>query len=130
MTGLDTNVLVRAVTADDPAQTRTVTRLFRTLTVQAPGYISLVCLAEFVWVLRRTYRYPQSSIVDVIRHFLEAPEFVFENQSAVEQSLHVYSATRSDFADCLIERAGHIAGCTATVTFDKGAAKVSGMRLL
>lgn len=130
MIGLDTNVLVRAITADDPEQARTVTRFFLTLSAVEPGFISLVCLAECVWVLRRTYRYTRISIVEGVRQFLEAPEFLFENSSAVEQAFHSYANTKADFADCLIERAGHLAGCRSTVTFDKGAAKAAGMRLL
>ena len=130
MTGLDTNVLVRAITADDQEQTKAVIRFFSTLSMQEPGYISLVCLAECVWVLRRSYRYPKVLIAEGIRRFLDAPEFVFENSAAVEEAFHRYSTTKADFADCLIERAGHSAGCQSTVTFDKGAAKSAGMRLL
>ena len=130
MTGLDTNILVRAVVADIPEQTRKVTRFFATLSVESPGYISLVCLAESVWVLRSKYHHPKSVIVQWLAYLLDTPELVFENQPAVEQAFLTYANAKSDFSDCLIERAGHVAGCTATVTFDKGAAKAAGMRLL
>ncbi len=130
MTGLDTNVLLRATVADDPIQTQTVTQFFSTLTVDTPGYISLVCLAEFVWVLRRRYGYPKDAVIQAIQLFLETPEFVFENLPAVEQALQSFTTSNAGFADCLIERACRVAGCSDTVTFDKGAAKAAGMRLL
>lgn len=130
MIGLDTNILVRAVMADDAEQVSRVTRLFHSLTLQRPGYITLVCLAEFVWVVQGRYRQPKNTTVQWLDRFLNTPELIFENQSAVEEALHRYASTKSDFADCLIERAGHVAGCASTVTFDKAAAKTAGMRLL
>lgn len=130
MIGLDTNVLVRTAVADDPAQTRKVTALFASLTAESPAYVSLVCLAESVWVLRRRYNQPKAAILKWLTRFFDTPELIFENQPAVEEAIHVYATTTADFADCLIERASHIAGCTSTVTFDKNAAKAAGMRLL
>lgn len=130
MIGLDTNILVRSVVADDQAQTRKVTELFASLTTQVPGYISLVCLAESVWVLRRKYNQPKAAILQWLAGLFDTSELIFENQPAVEQALRVYAMTTAGFADCLIERAGHIAGCTSTVTFDQDAAKAAGMRLL
>jgi predicted nucleic-acid-binding protein len=130
MTGIDTNVLIRFVMADDVAQYRKADRLMQSFSAQSPGFITQVCLAEFVWVLRSQFRQPKETIVRWLSELVYAPELVLENQSAVEQALHTYSTSRSDFADCLIERVSHIAGCTSTVTFDNGAAKAAGMRLL
>ena len=42
----------------------------------------------------------------------------------------VFQSGNADFADCLIERSAHSAGCESTVTFDVNAAKHSGMRLI
>lgn len=130
MTGLDTNVLVRFAVADDSEQSRKVYELFQSLTTQMPGYIALVCIAEFVWVLKRKYRLPQERIVQWLERFLSMEQIIFENQEAVEQALRVYSTGNAGFSDCLIERAGHLAGCTSTVTFDKRAARAAGMKLL
>ena len=130
MTGIDTNVLIRFFMADDPVQYRKADQLIQTFSIQSPGYISLVCLAEFVWVLRSYYRQPKAIISEWLTSLLESSEFALENELVVEQALLTYSTTRSDFSDCLIERASHLAGCVKTVTFDKGAAKTAGMRLL
>ncbi len=130
MIGLDTNILIRFVMADDSMQYRKADRLMQSFSVQSPGYITLVCLAEFVWVLRSRYKKPKHVIVQWLTELLDSPELVLENQFAVEQALLTYTTTKSDFSDCLIERAGHVAGCTSTVTFDKTAAKAAGMRLL
>ena len=61
---------------------------------------------------------------------LDSPEFVLQGQTAVAKVLHRFTRSNADFADCLIERLGHAAGCAETVTFDTDASKFSGMRLL
>ena len=130
MTGLDTNILVRFVMADDAAQAASAQALLRSFSAQSPGFISLVGLAEFVWVLRSKYRQPKSAIVQWIGQFLSAAELVFESQAAVELALNNYSTGAADFADCLIDQSGQNAGCNETVTFDRNAARAAGMRLL
>ena len=45
-------------------------------------------------------------------------------------ALRMFEVGQADFADCLIERTAPGAGCTATMTFDVGAAKHAGMTLI
>jgi predicted nucleic-acid-binding protein len=54
---------------------------------------------------------------------------VIERAEVVSQALRKFSASRADFADCLIERCGHAAECQYTYTFDRNAA-AAGMTLL
>jgi len=44
--------------------------------------------------------------------------------------LRLFTRGNADFADCLIERCGHAAGCDQTMTFDQNVAKIAGMKLL
>ena len=56
MIGLDTNVLVRYLAQDDPAQSAKVNRLIESeLNERHPGFISLIVLVETCWVLKRLY---------------------------------------------------------------------------
>jgi len=61
---------------------------------------------------------------------LDAPELKLEREAAVSQALECFKASTADFADCLIERVSHHAGCTHTVTFDRAASKSAGMVLV
>ena len=56
---VDTNVLVRAVMRDDERQARTAAKLLKEAELIA---VSLPCLCEFVWVLRRVYNFAQQDI--------------------------------------------------------------------
>jgi len=129
MIGLDTNVVIRFLTHDDPPQTAAALRLMNTLSAESPGFVSLVVVAEIVWVLKISYAYTKKEIEQVLDGLLHSKELVIERAEIVFQALRKFSDSRTDVADCLIERCGHAAGCEHTFTFDRNAAG-AGMRLL
>ena len=55
MAGLDTNVLVRYIMQNDAKQSPKATRLIESLTVNAPGFVALVCVVELGWVFGSAY---------------------------------------------------------------------------
>ena len=130
MTGLDTNLVVRYLTHDDPAQTAVAVRLMDSLSADAPGFLSLIVIVELVWVLEVSYRFRKNEIEQVLETLLRSKELVIERAEVVFQALRKFSSSRADFADCLIERSGHAAECQYTVTFDRNAAGAAGMKLL
>jgi predicted nucleic-acid-binding protein len=129
MIGLDTNVLVRYLTQDDPAQADVAAKFMDSLSQDSLGFISLVVVVELIWVLEASYRYKKAEIEQVLDTLLRSKELIIERAEVVWQALRKFHVSRADFADCLIERAGHTAGCQYTVTFDHNAAS-AGMKLL
>lgn len=130
MTGLDTNILVRFFAKDDLDQMRRVREYMRTFTPMDPGFVSLITLIELEWVLRSRYGTKKAQLIEYLEQLLGASELVLESQAAVTQALHRFAAGKADFADCLIERCGHLAGCRETITLDKDASRFAGMRLI
>lgn len=130
MIGLDTNVLVRFITQDDAVQTPLATGLIQSLTPENPGFISLVTLAEIVWVFRSFYDAPRERIQRVIETLLRSRGLRVERSELVWIALQAYIRGTADFADYLIERCGHAAGCDYSVTFDRDAGVSAGMKLL
>ncbi len=130
MIGLDTNVLVRYFAQDDPRQSPQATRLVEAMSVDDPGYICVLALAELVWVLRDNYGMNRDEISNVVRTLLQSDTAVVQSPAIVWQALRAYETGRADLADHLIERLGVAAGCHETVTFDRHAARSAGMRLL
>ena len=130
MTGFDTNILVRFFTKDDLDQSGRAAKLMRTLTPESPGYVSLITLIEFVWVLRSRYRLSKAELIQHLEQLLNSTDLVLESQTAVTQALGRFSSAKADFADCLIERSCHAAGCRETVTFDVDTSRFAGMKLL
>ena len=130
MIGLDTNVLVRYVAQDDPKQSPKATRLIESLTVDAPGYVSVVSVVELVWVLTSCYASTKGEICEVLQTLLRTKEIVVANAGTVWKAVRLFKEEKADFADCLIERSANEAGCGYTITFDRDAAKHCGMRLI
>lgn len=130
MIGLDTNVLVRYVTQDDPVQSPKASELIESLTTLSPGFVSLVSVVELVWVLQSCYQCAKNDIVVVLETLLRTRELTVEHAEVIWQALRRFTANNADFADCLIERCAHAAGCEYTATFDLGAAKAAGMKRL
>lgn len=129
MIGLDTNVLVRYITQDHPAQGAAAVRIMDSLSADLPGFLPLVAIAEVVWVLQFSYGFKRNEIGHVVERLLRSKELVLERAEIVSQALRKFRASRANFADCLIERCGHAAECQYVVTFDKDAAAM-GMRLI
>lgn len=130
MIGLDTNILVRYLTHDDPSQTAAAIRVVSSLSSDSPGFLSLIVVAELVWVLTIAYDFRKREIEQVLETLLRSKELVTERAETALQALRSFSAGSADFADCLIERCAHAAECQYTVTFDQKAATLTGMRLL
>ena len=130
MIGLDTNVLVRYVTQDDPVQSAKASELIESLTTLSPGFVSLVSVVELVWVLQICYQCAKSDVVTVLETLLRTRELIIEHAEIIWQALRRFSANKADFADCLIARCAHAAGCEYTATFDLDAAKAAGMKRL
>lgn len=130
MIGLDTNVLVRYFTQDDPDQAEKATTLIESLTTEQPGFITQIVLVELTWVLTGAYGINRKEITNLIETILRTKEFTIEAAQTVWKALYLYTGSTADFADCLIERLGREAKCEYTATFDIKAAKTAGMKLL
>ena len=122
MIGLDTNVLVRYIAQDEPAQAAAATRLIESFTPQAPGFVSTVTLIETVWVLSAAYGTPKTRITAIIEGLLRARELVVEAADIHYLALADFQEAAVDYADAVIARTGSRAGCEHTVTFDRRAA--------
>lgn len=130
MIGLDTNVLVRYVMQDDARQAARATALIESFSAEEPGFVPVVTVVELVWVLAGSYGLARAQVAAALEALLRAKELVVERADIVTQALKRYGTGGADFADALIERLAVSAGCTATMTFDAGAAKSAGMTLV
>lgn len=130
MIALDTNILVRFITGDDPVQARIAERLLSELTSEQPGFVCREVLIEFVWVLSRTYGFSRAAVSEAVLGLICADALKLELDAEVRRALEIYSASKADIADILIEAAGRRAGAQEMVTFDRRAAQLDGVRLL
>jgi predicted nucleic-acid-binding protein len=129
--GIDTNVLVRFLTGDDPKQSRAAERLLRrSCTPAEPGWIGLIVLCEVVWVLQRGYGYRRQEIAAVVSQLLATAELELEDADAVRRALALYKDGKADFSDGLLAVRNAGAGARITYTFDRKAASLPGFELV
>ena len=115
----DTNVLLRAVVADDEAQSAKAVEALETAEMVAVG---LQALCEFVWVLDRRYGVSRADIAAAIRRLMETGNVVI-NRPAVEAGLAALEAG-GDFADGVIAYEGEWVGADTFVSFDRRAVSI------
>lgn len=125
MKGLDTNVLVRYFTQDDPVQSVAAERCIQsTRTADQPGLIHAVVLCELVWVLETAYGYSRDQIVNVLDLVLRTLQLQVQDREIMREALTVYRSGKADFADAVIGHGNRTAGCETTYTFDQKAARL------
>lgn len=129
--GLDTNVLVRLLTADEPVQLKAASRLLAAHDGE-PGafFVNDMVLVELVWVLGRLYGFDTSECLTAIRSLLDSDAFTFEDRERLQQAVALCSEQPSDFADTMIALKNTAAACEYTTTFDKAMRGLPGVRLL
>ena len=130
MIGVDTNILLRHATQDDPVQSGQARAFMESLTPGDPGFISLVTLVELAWTLRKSYHVDNETVGALIGGLLGAQELLVQEPDIVRRVARESVSTYVDFADLLIAHLGMSYGCDYTVTFDKRAARLPGMKLL
>ena len=123
--------LVRYMVADDEDQTRRAAVFVEgAISVDDPGFVSVVVLVELVWVLERTYRFSSDEIAGAIESVLRAEPLRIDRRAEVVEALGVFQTKQGSFADALIATLAEHAGCAHVVTFDRKAARLPGFRLL
>jgi predicted nucleic-acid-binding protein len=129
MIGLDTNILVRYLTQDDPIQSPKTTEIFeRRLTEENPGFVSIVAMVETVWVLERAYGLTTDEIVRAIERVLQTDVLIVENEQEVFTAMIALKERQGSFADAVIAALGARMGCSWTLTFDQKALRLPGFK--
>lgn len=127
MIAVDTNVLVRLLTADDSAQTERAVALFRKGQILIPKTV----LLETEWVLRFSYKLSPGVIGAAFRRVCGLSQVRIEDPLAVMTALKTYDGGM-DFADALhLASAGNAqAFATFDVALKKRAGRHAKVRLL
>ena len=127
MISVDTNLLVRVLTNDDPIQARRAVKILKSDDI----YIPKTVILETEWVLRYAYEIGRSNIINGFQKLLGLPNVSVEDPDSIYQAVKWYEEN-FDFADAL-----HLASsrrCVSFATFDssstKKAWKVSSMDMI
>jgi predicted nucleic-acid-binding protein len=115
---VDTNILVRFLTGDEPQQSRVTRRIL----AEGNIFIGTTVLLETEWVLRSGYGLKPAAIVSSLRGLGGLPGISMEEPAVTAQALD-WMLDGMDFADALhLARSRH---CSSFLTFDKRLAAAS-----
>ena len=131
MIGLDTNVLVRYLTQDDPAQFAKAAAFLDAASEREEQFlVNTPVLCELVWVLAAVYDYSREEIAQALEQIFTTAQFEIERLDEARQALGDFRSSTADFSDALIGRINRSLGAKHTVTFERDLKAVETFRLL
>jgi len=126
MRAIDTNVLVRLMTRDDPRQVALADRF-----VQKGAWVSLLALAEATWVLASVYERGADEIATAVEMLLNHRDLALQDTDVVEATLGSFRTRLVlGFSDCLMVEIARKAGHLPLGTFDRDLSKLDGAEKL
>jgi predicted nucleic-acid-binding protein len=122
MRAVDTNLLVRLLVRDDPAQV-----LLAETFVAGGAWVSHLVLAETVWVLDAVHERTQAQVAAAIELLLNHEHFAMQDPEVVAQALAQFRTRPAiGFSDCMVLEIARKAGHLPLGTFDRTLAKLDG----
>jgi predicted nucleic-acid-binding protein len=126
MRAVDTNVLVRLITRDDPRQS-TSADLF----IEKGAWVPVLALAEAVWVLSSVYELSPASLATAVEMLLNHEDLTVQDTDAVSAALTLFRTKPGlGFSDCLLLELARKAGHLPLGTFDRHLARIEGAQKL
>lgn len=126
MRAVDTNVLVRILARDDPEQVRVADEF-----VSAGAWVSLLALAETMWVLTTVYERDAASVGASVEQLLNHKDLILQDREVVAAALETFrSRPALGFTDCLLLEIARKAGHLPLGTFDRNLSKIDGAEKL
>lgn len=122
MRAVDTNILVRLITRDDPRQLASAEDF-----IARGAWVSTLVLAETSWVLGTVYDLGHDEIATVVDMMLSHEHLSLQDPEVVSAALEQYRAAPAlGFTDCLVLEIARKSGHLPVGTFDKRLSKLDG----
>lgn len=126
MRAVETNVLVRMITRDDPRQAAKADAF-----VANGAWVSLLALAEATWVLAAVYDMSLPEVATSVRMLLDHEQLTIQDPDVVEAALdNLGTKPTVSFSDALLLEVARKAGHLPLGTFDRSLAKRDGAEKL
>lgn len=119
---LDTNVLIRHLTGDPPAQAR---RASAFLAAADELLLPDLIVAEVVYVLESFYEVERPQVAELVRAVIGFPAIVVVDVPLLLRALEVYELERIDFAEAYLLANAEASGVGAIACFDRSIDRVS-----
>ena len=122
---LDTNVLIRHLTGDPPAQARRATAF---LERADELLLADLIVAEVVYVLESFYEVERQRVAELMRAIVGFPAVVVVDEPLLLRALEIYEVERLDFADAYLVASAEATGVTTIASFDRAIDRLTTVR--
>lgn len=122
---VDTNVLVRHLTGDPPAQ---AARASSFLAQTDELLLADLILAEVAYVLESYYETPRAQVAQTLRAVLAFPSITMVDADLLQRAVEVYDVHRLDFADAYLVAFAERSGIGVVASFDRSIDRVGTVR--
>ncbi len=117
---IDTNLLVRFLTEDDPAKAKAVDGLLaRAGKGEIKVLVPSIVIAELVWVLESFYKMEATDIAELVEAVLNTPGVEVTDKPIINSALKLYKMKHIDMIDAWIIEFAKGAGVGTIYTFDR-----------
>jgi predicted nucleic acid-binding protein len=124
---VDTNILIRHLTGDPPAQAARATSF---LTAADELLLADLVVAEVVYVLESFYEVPRARVAELVRAILAFPAVVVLDPAMLLRALEVYETARLDFAEAYLVAQAERSDVGVVASFDRAIDRVGTVRRL
>jgi predicted nucleic acid-binding protein len=119
---LDTNVLIRHLTGDPPAQARRATAFLE----QADELlVPDLVIAEVVYVLESFCEVKPKRVAELVRAVIAFPAIGVADEPKLLRALEAYEVERLDFAEAYLVASAEASGIESIASFDRSIDRVT-----
>jgi predicted nucleic-acid-binding protein len=126
MRAIDTNVLVRLLARDHPAQTAAAEEF-----ITNGAWVSLLVLTETLWVLGSVYELKAAKLAAAVEMLLDHKQLILQDREVVGSALAIYRRKPAlGFSDCMVLEQARRNGHAPLGTFAQNLSKIEGAQLV
>ena len=127
---VDTDVLIRLITGDDPVKQAAAEALFArveagALALRAPD--TVIADAVFVLTSPRLYALPRPLVREKLAHLVGLPAFLVHNRRLLLRALDIFAMTNLDFGDAMIVATMERRNASTLYSYDHGFDRMPGI---
>lgn len=124
---LDTNVLVRHLTADPPDQAARATAF---LAGAEELLLTDIVVAELVYALETVYRVERARVAELLRAVIAFPAIVVLDEALLLRALELYEREKLDFVTSYLAARAERSGIGAVASFYRSLERIESVKLV
>lgn len=119
---VDTNILIRHLTADPPAMAERATAF---LASEPELYLADLIVAETIYVLESFYKAPRAQVAESMRSLVAMRSMITVDPALLLRAIEVYEVDRLDFAEAYLVASAESTGIGRVASFDRAIDRVT-----